>query len=92
METGQLHAAEPAYSKKQIFLAMAPAFLGYFVYSYFMSTLNNAAPRIAANLNSMSLYSWSVSIPSLGLAIGTLLAGKLSDNFLQLYLSSETST
>ena len=44
-----------------------------------MQTLNNAAPRIAADLNGMALYSWSVSIPSLGLAIGTILAGKLSD-------------
>ena len=53
--------------------------LVYFVYSYFMQTLNNAAPKIAADLNGMALYSWSVSIPSLGLAVGTILAGKLSD-------------
>jgi MFS family permease len=74
-----LQMTSPAFTKKQIFLALSPAFLGYFVYSYFMSTLNNAAPKIAAELNGMTLYSWSVSIPSLGLAIGTILAGKLSD-------------
>jgi MFS family permease len=74
-----LQMQSPVYTKKQIFLALSPAFLGYFVYSYFMSTLNNAAPKIAADLNGMALYSWSVSIPSLGLAIGTILAGKLSD-------------
>jgi MFS family permease len=79
MAREQQQMTSPAFAKKQIFLALSPAFLGYFVYSYFMSTLNNAAPKIAAELNGMALYSWSVSIPSLGLAIGTILAGKLSD-------------
>ncbi len=79
MANERLQTANPVYTRKQIFLAMSPVFLGYFVYSYFMSTLNNAAPKIAADLNGMALYSWSVSIPTLGLAIGTLLAGKLSD-------------
>jgi MFS family permease len=72
-------SSSSAFSKRQIFMALSGIYLGYFIYSYFMQTLNNAAPRIAADLNSMALYSWSVSIPSLGLAIGTLLAGKLSD-------------
>ena len=44
-----------------------------------MQTLNAATPKIAADLKGMSLFSWSVSIPSLGMAIGTLLGGKLSD-------------
>jgi MFS family permease len=79
MAQERLQTTGPSYTKKQVFLAMSPAFLGYFVYSYFMSTMNNAAPRIAAELNGMALYSWSVSIPSLGLAVGTILAGKLSD-------------
>ncbi|HTY62378.1 MAG TPA: MFS transporter [Acidobacteriota bacterium] len=69
----------PAYSKKQVFMAMASIFMGYFVYAYFMQTLNNATPRIAADLNGMAQYSWSVSIPSLGLALGMILSGKLSD-------------
>jgi MFS family permease len=79
MAREQLQMTNPLFSKKQIFLALSPAFLGYFVYSYFMSTLNNATPKIAAELNGMAVYSWSVSIPCLGLAIGTILAGKLSD-------------
>jgi MFS family permease len=79
MANEELQTANPELTRKQIFLAMAPPFLGYLVYSYFMSTLNVAAPKMAAELNSMALYSWSVSIPSLGLAVGTLLAGKLSD-------------
>jgi MFS family permease len=81
MATAQQQPAGSAFSKKQILMAISGIFVGYFVYSYFMQTLNVAAPRIAADLNSMALYSWSVSIPSLGLALGTLLAGKLSDIF-----------
>jgi MFS family permease len=79
MAQEQLQMTSPAFTKKQLFMALAPAFMGYFVYSYFMNTLNNATPKIAAGLNGMALYSWSVSIPSLGLAVGTILAGKLSD-------------
>lgn len=79
MAQGQQQPSGPAFSKKQAFMALAAILLVYLVYAYFMQTLNNAAPRIAADLNGMALYSWSVSIPSLGLAIGTILAGKLSD-------------
>lgn len=60
-------------------MSIAAIYVGYFMYSYFMQTLNAAAPKIVADLKGMPLYSWSVSIPSLGLAIGTLLGGKLSD-------------
>jgi MFS family permease len=67
------------FSKKQVYMALAAVFMSYLAYGYFMQTLNVAAPRMAADLNGMQLYSWSVSIPSLGLAIGTILAGKLSD-------------
>jgi MFS family permease len=79
MANAQQEKADSAFSKKQILMALSGIFLAYFIYSYFMQTLNVAAPKIAADLNGMHLYSWSVSIPSLGLALGTLLAGKLSD-------------
>lgn len=75
----QQQTAVPAYSKRQAFMALAAILLVYFVYAYFMQTLNNAAPMIAADLDGMALYSWSVSIPSLGLALGMIFAGKLSD-------------
>jgi MFS family permease len=78
MAQAQLSIA-PVFSKKQSFMALGAIFLVYFVYAYFMQTLNNATPMIAADLNGMALYSWSVSIPSLGLALGMILAGKLSD-------------
>jgi MFS family permease len=70
-----------AYTKKQIFLALASVFLVQLVFSYYVQTPGTAAPRMAAELDGMALYSWSVSIPGLGLAFGTLLAGKLSDIF-----------
>jgi MFS family permease len=64
--------AGSAFSKKQIFMALAAVFLAYFCYSYFLNAINVAAPRIAADLGGMALYGWFVSIPSLGLALGTL--------------------
>lgn len=79
MAQAQQQLSGPAFSKKQAFMSLAAILLVYLAYGYFMQTLNVAAPRIAADLNGMALYSWSVSIPSLGLAIGTILAGKLSD-------------
>jgi MFS family permease len=79
MALAQQQPAQPPYSKQQIYMTLAAILFGYGAYSYFVQTLNVAAPRIAADLNSMPLYSWSVSIPGLGLAIGTLISGKLSD-------------
>jgi MFS family permease len=79
MANSPQQTAGSAFSTKQIFMAIAAIYISYFVYSYFMQTLNNAAGKIAADLNGMALISWSVSIPSLGLALGTLLSGKLSD-------------
>jgi MFS family permease len=69
------------YTKKQVFLALSSIFLAQLVFSYYVQTPGPAAPRMAADLDGMALYSWSVSIPGLGLAFGTLLAGKLSDIF-----------
>lgn len=68
-----------AFTRRQVVMAMSSIFVAYLVYGYFINSLNVATPKIAAKLGGMDLYSWSVSIPSLGLAIGTVLAGKLSD-------------
>jgi MFS family permease len=77
-KTGQ-PTAELSYSRKQVFMALATVFLVYLTYSYYIQTPGIAAPKMAADLDGMALYSWSVSIPGLGLAFGTLLVGKLSD-------------
>jgi MFS family permease len=68
-----------AFTKQQVFTALSAVVLAYASYSYFLGTLNIAAPKIAADLDAMPLFSWGVSIPGLGLAFGTLMAGKLSD-------------
>jgi MFS family permease len=68
-----------SFSKNQVVMAISAVFLGYFINSYFMQSLQPAIPRIADALNGFDLFSWSISIPALGLAIATLLAGKLSD-------------
>lgn len=46
-----------------------------------MQTLGIARPRMAADLNGMSLYSWSLSIPGLAAAFVTLLFSKFSDMY-----------
>jgi MFS family permease len=79
MVNGPAPSTSIAFTKKQIGMSIAAIYVGYFMYSYFMQTLNAATPKIVADLKGMTLYSWSVSIPSLGMAIGTLLGGKLSD-------------
>jgi MFS family permease len=79
MAKAQQQAAASPFTKKQIYMALTSVLVGYFIYSYFLQTWNVAAPKIAADLDGMALFSWSVSIPGLGLALGTLLAGKFSD-------------
>jgi MFS family permease len=81
MANGSQQMAGSAFSKQQVFMAISAIFVGYFINSYFTQSLGGAAaPKIAGSFeNGVKLISWSVSIPSLGLAIATLLGGKLSD-------------
>jgi len=72
-------AVEYNYSRKQITMAMVAIFAVYGAMAYFVQTLNIARPKMAADLDGMSLYAWSVSIPSLVSAFVTLIFGKLSD-------------
>jgi MFS family permease len=81
MATDQQKIVESASDRKKIVLGLVTVFLTYFVYSYFFQILLSALPRIAADLKGMPLYSWGVSIPSLGLAFSMLLVGKLSDMY-----------
>ena len=71
--------AEYDFSKRQIFWGMVAIFTVYATMSYFVQTLNVARPKLAAELNGMSLYAWSVSLPGLAGAFVTLIFGKLSD-------------
>jgi MFS family permease len=60
---------------------LAAIFIAYFTSFFAMSTMNNAMPRIAAELNGMSYYSWAIAIPALVSAFVTLIFGKLSDMY-----------
>ena len=75
----QAQQAEYDFSKKQIAWAMVAIFAVYGTMAYFVQTLGIARPKMAADLNGMSLYAWAVSIPSLVSAFVTLIFGKLSD-------------
>jgi MFS family permease len=72
---------EYGYSKKQIALAMTAIFAVYGTMTYFVQFLPIARPRMAAELNGMSLYSLSISLPALVSAFVTLIFGKFSDLF-----------
>jgi len=71
--------AEYDYSKRQITMGLVAIFAVYGTMSYFVQSLTIARPKMAADLNGMSLYAWSVSIPALVAAFATLIYGKLSD-------------
>jgi MFS family permease len=70
---------EYGFTQKQINLGLIAIFAVYGTMAYFVQTMNIARPKIAADLNGMSLYSLAVSIPSLVSAFVTLVFGKLSD-------------
>jgi MFS family permease len=73
--------AQYDYDRKHIVYGLAAIFLVYGTMAYFIQSLNIARPKMAADLNGMELYSWSVSIPGLVSAFVTLIFGKLSDMY-----------
>jgi MFS family permease len=75
-------ALEPqATPKTKTGLALVAIFITYFASSYIFRGATVAAPRIAAELNGMPLYSWAISLPALAAAFVTLIFGKLSDMY-----------
>lgn len=78
-------AAQPApgevsaEAKKKVVYAMTAVFATYFVYYFATNTQNVAAPRMAADLNGMALYSWGIAIPAMASALATLVFSKLAD-------------
>ncbi|MBP1625425.1 MAG: putative drug transport protein, partial [Acidobacteria bacterium] len=73
--------AELKFTQKQIFLGLITVFSIYIVMSFSVQTILIARPRMAADLNGMALYAWSISIPSLAAAFVTLLFSKFSDMY-----------
>jgi MFS family permease len=73
--------SETGFAPRQIVLGLITVFSLTFITSFFIQTLGIARPRMAADLNGMSLYAWSISIPSLAAAFVTLLFSKFSDMY-----------
>jgi MFS family permease len=69
------------YTKKQVLWGLVAIFAVYGTVAYSVQTLTIARPKIAADLDGLSLYAWSVSIPALVMALVTVIFGKLSDMF-----------
>ena len=72
---------QPAYEyeKRHLVLGLIAIFLVYGTMASYIQMLNIARPKIAAVLNGMAIYAWSVSIAGVVSAFVTLLFGKLSD-------------
>lgn len=72
---------QSAFSRRQVILGLVAIFAVHFSVSFFIQSLVIARPRMAADLDGMSLYSWSISIPGLAAAFVTLLFSKFSDMY-----------
>ena len=73
--------AQYDYDRKRIIMGLVAMFLVYGTMGYFIQAIGIARPKIAAELDGMSIYAWSVSIPGLVGAFVTLIYGKLSDMY-----------
>jgi MFS family permease len=72
---------EYRFSKKQILWGLVAIFAVYGTMAYSVQTMTIARPKIAADLDGLSLYGWSVSVPSLIMALVTIIFGKFSDMY-----------
>jgi MFS family permease len=72
---------ESKLNERQITLGLIAIVGIYSSMSFLIQSLGIARPRMAADLDGMALYSWSISIPSLAAAFVTLLFSKFSDMY-----------
>lgn len=70
---------QPPATKSSAVLGLTAVFITYFATIFFFRGIGVALPKVAADLNGMPLYSWSISLPALAASFATLLFGKLSD-------------
>lgn len=73
--------AEFAFTRRQIILGLVTVFTVTLAMQFYIQPIAIARPRMAADLDGMSLYSWSLSIPALAAAFVTLIFGKFSDMY-----------
>jgi hypothetical protein len=76
MSHAPLPSTESESSKKPIVSGLVALFAIYFAVSFYVQTIVAARPRMAADLDGMALYSWSISVPTLAVAFATLLLSK----------------
>lgn len=81
MEQAHCPPSEVEWSRKQIVLGLVAIFSLQFTMNLFLQTQGIAKPRMAADLDGMALYSWSLSVPGLAAAFVTLLFSKFSDMY-----------
>jgi len=81
MTQEEAQPAENKFSKKQIIWGLVAIFAVYGTMAFSVQTTTIARPKITAALDGLSLYSWSVSIPSLIMALVTIIFGKFSDMY-----------
>jgi len=81
MTENSRQSTEYNYSRKQMLFGIISIFAVYSSMAYAVQSLGIARPRIAAELDGMSLYHWAVSIPALFSAFATLIFGKFSDMY-----------
>lgn len=79
--TASVSAVKPAAMARNVVIGLTAVFVTYFISAFVQQTQGIAAPRMAADLNGMPLFSWGIAIPALASAIATLIMGKLSDMF-----------
>jgi MFS family permease len=79
MSEAKAPTGEYQFSKKQIGWGVTAIFIVYGTMAFWLQTLGIARPKMTADLDGMSLYAWSVSLPGLVSACVTLIFGKMSD-------------
>ena len=67
------------YTKRQLLFGIVSIFAVYSSMAYAAQALGIARPKVAAELDGMSLYHWAVAIPALLSTFATLIFGKFSD-------------
>ena len=81
MSQADARSAEYQFSRKQILWGLVAIFAVYGTMAYSVQTMTIARPKITADLDGLSLYAWSVSVPSLVMALVTIIFGKFSDMY-----------
>ncbi len=81
MSQEEVQPAEYQFTKKQITWGLVAIFAVYGTVAFHIQSLAVARPKIAADLDGLSLYGWSMAIPSLVMALSTIIFGKFSDMY-----------